>query len=50
MRDCIRVAGPAFKLLGAEGRLVAENPDCGHEFPGEVRERAYGFLEGELGR
>jgi dienelactone hydrolase len=50
VRDCVKAAAPVFELLGAKEKLVAEHPDCGHEFPKEVRERAYGFLERELGR
>jgi dienelactone hydrolase len=30
-------------------RLVVEHPDCGHDFPPDVRERAYRFLDRELG-
>ena len=30
-------------------RLVVEHPDCGHDFPPDVRERAYKFLDRELG-
>jgi dienelactone hydrolase len=48
VRDCLGAASPVFRLLGAEWKLLAEYPDCGHEFPAGMRERAYGFLEGEL--
>jgi dienelactone hydrolase len=30
-------------------RFVVEHPDCGHDFPPDVRERAYRFLDRELG-
>jgi len=30
------------------GRLVVEHPDCEHDFPSDVRQRAYGFLDREL--
>lgn len=30
------------------GRLAAEFPDCGHDFPPEVRQRAWRFLESVL--
>ncbi|MCS7043747.1 MAG: alpha/beta fold hydrolase [Bryobacteraceae bacterium] len=36
--DAVRVRFP-------RGRLVAEFPDCGHDFPAEVREKAWRFLE-----
>jgi dienelactone hydrolase len=29
-------------------RLVVEHPNCGHDFPRDVRERAYRFLDKEL--
>jgi dienelactone hydrolase len=50
VKDCVKTAGPVFELLGAKEKLVAEYPDCAHEFPREMRERAYGFLDRELGR
>jgi hypothetical protein len=50
VRDCVAAASPVFELLGAKGKLAVEYPDCAHEFPREMRERAYGFLEGELGK
>jgi dienelactone hydrolase len=31
-----------------DDRLVVEYPDCGHDFPRDVRERAYKFLDREL--
>jgi pimeloyl-ACP methyl ester carboxylesterase len=31
------------------GRLSVEHPDCEHDFPSDVRQRAYGFLDRELG-
>jgi hypothetical protein len=30
-------------------RLVVEHPDCEHDFPLDVRQRAYRFLDRELG-
>ena len=30
------------------GRLVVEHPGCGHDFPPDVRERAYRFLDKQL--
>ena len=50
VKDCVRAAGPVFELLGAKDKLVTEYPDCAHEFPREMRERAYGFLDRELKR
>jgi hypothetical protein len=48
VRVCIEAAGGVYKLLGVPGKLVAEYPEAGHDFPAENRERAYGFLEKNL--
>ena len=50
VKDCLVAARPVFALLRAAGRLVAEHPDCAHDFPPEARERAYAFLARALGR
>lgn len=42
---CIEAARPVFKLLGVGDKLMAEHPGCAHDFPPEVRERAYDFIE-----
>lgn len=34
-----------YRLLGADDRLVVRQPDCDHDFPPEVREEAYAFLD-----
>lgn len=46
--DCLTAARPVYELLGAGGRLGAEHPDCGHDFPPATRERAYDFLARNL--
>jgi len=48
VRKCIAAAQPVFDLLGAKDQLVAEYPDCGHDFPDDVRERVYQWLEKQL--
>lgn len=48
VRDCVAAAAPIYKLLGAEGNLRAEYPDCAHDFPPAVREVAYKFFEEHL--
>jgi dienelactone hydrolase len=48
VRDSIASAKPIFKLLGAEEKLQANYPDCAHDFPLEVREVAYKFLDAQL--
>lgn len=40
VRDCVRAVGGLFR----RGRLVTAYPDCGHDFPEEVRQEAYRFL------
>lgn len=46
VRDCFEAARPAY--AGIEERLVAEHPDAGHDFPPEIREKAYAFLKKTL--
>jgi predicted dienelactone hydrolase len=48
VKKCIAAAQPVFDLLGAKDQLVAEYPDCAHDFPDDVRERVYAWLEKQL--
>jgi len=48
VKDCLDAAAPVYALLGAPGRLVAVHPDCGHDFPPEVRRQAYDFIADAL--
>ena len=41
VRDCVRAVGGLFR----RGRLETAYPDCGHDFPPEVRQQAYAFLD-----
>lgn len=50
VRDCIEAAAPVYQLLRAKGKLVAVHPDCEHDFPPEVREPAYQFIDRWLKR
>jgi dienelactone hydrolase len=45
VKDCIAAARPVYELLGAKDKLAAIYPDCGHDFPAEVRKAAYEFLD-----
>ncbi len=46
VRDCLRAARPVYeRIYGAGDRLVAIHPDCGHDFPPDIRKQAYSFLE-----
>jgi dienelactone hydrolase len=38
-------ARPIFKLHGDETRLRVEHPDCGHDFPPEMRDTAYRLFD-----
>lgn len=46
--DCELAARPIYQLHDADDNLVVEHPVAGHDFPIEVRERAYSFLEQTL--
>jgi hypothetical protein len=46
----MEAARPVYKLFGAERKLRAEHPDCGHLFPREMREAAYQVIDSELKR
>lgn len=41
-------AREVFTLHGHADRLRVEHPDCGHDFPDEMRQRAYEFLDAAL--
>lgn len=50
VRDCVAAARPVYKLLGVEENLVARYPDAEHDFPSEVRQKAYEFFDFHLNR
>lgn len=45
VKDCIAAAMPVYRLLGAEENLAANFPDCDHNFPDDVRDVAYRWLD-----
>ena len=45
VKECIAAAKPVYELLGAGERLAANYPDCGHDFPDDVRKVAYAWLD-----
>ncbi len=45
VKDCLLAAEPVYRLLGTPGALVAEHPDCGHDFPKAIRLTAYTWLD-----
>jgi hypothetical protein len=48
VRDCVAAAGPVYRLLEAAENLEAVYPDAGHDFPPDVRLRAYAFIDRHL--
>lgn len=48
VRDSVDAAKKIFALHNAEDHLVAVHPDCEHDFPPEIREQAYKFVDGAL--
>jgi hypothetical protein len=46
--ECAAAAYPVYELLGGEGKLIIEHPDCGHDFPEELREGAYRLFDSVL--
>jgi len=48
VRDCVQAAAPVYKLLGAPQHLEVVYPNCEHDFPNEVREQAYQFIDKAL--
>lgn len=46
--DCLRAAAPVYGLFNAEERLVAAHPDTGHDFPPDIRAKAYAFIDEAL--
>jgi dienelactone hydrolase len=49
VRRVVAEALQAFEVYGEQDRgLVARYPDCGHDFPDDVREEAYQWLEERL--
>ncbi len=46
--EIVRAATPVFQLYRAPKNLRIEHPDCAHDFPGAVREKAYRIFETRL--
>ena len=45
VKDCLKASEPVYELFGAKNHLVAVYPDVGHDFPPDVREAAYAFVD-----
>lgn len=39
---------PIFELLGAENQIEIAYPGCEHDFPPDIRQQAYGFIDARL--
>lgn len=48
VKKAMPVVREVYDLFGATDRLQARYPDCAHDFPAEVREEAYRFLDQAL--
>jgi dipeptidyl aminopeptidase/acylaminoacyl peptidase len=48
VRRIVQAARPVFTLHGHEDRLAVEYPDCGHDFPPDMREKAYRLFDAVL--
>ena len=47
--DCVvNAASAVYRLYGVPQDLLVEHPDCEHDFPPDVREAAYHFLDQHL--
>ncbi|MBS1791805.1 MAG: alpha/beta fold hydrolase [Acidobacteria bacterium] len=46
VKDCVEAAMPVYdKIFKAKDRLVAAYPDAGHDFPAEIRQQVWQFLD-----
>jgi pimeloyl-ACP methyl ester carboxylesterase len=43
--DCLAAARPVYRLFDASDQLTAVHPDAGHDFPPEIRQAAYDWLD-----
>jgi len=48
VKKAMPVVREVYNLFGTADRLQVRYPQCGHDFPPEVREEAYRFLDGVL--
>jgi len=46
--EIARAAAAVYRLYRVPKNLVVEHPDCAHDFPPEIREKAYDFLKKHL--
>ncbi len=46
--QCAAAARPVYELLVGKGNLIIKHPDCGHDFPEELRQGAYQVIDSVL--
>jgi len=46
--EIVKASSAVYRLYGVLQNLIVEHPDCAHDFPVDVRERAYQLLEEKL--
>jgi hypothetical protein len=44
----VEAAAPVYQLYRKPHNLAVKHPDCGHDFPEDIREQAYRFLDEHL--
>jgi hypothetical protein len=46
--ECAAAARPVYELLDGKGNLIMKHPDCGHDFPEDLRAEAYRVIDSVL--
>ncbi len=46
--EVVKAAASIYRLYGRADNLMVEHPDCSHDFPDAMREKAYGLFEKHL--
>lgn len=50
VREAVDAAREVYELFGAADKLKVAHPKCQHDFPDEIREQVYDWMDRELGR
>ena len=48
VRESVDAAKKIFAIYKSDDHIVAVHPDCEHDFPPEIREQAYAFIDKAL--
>ena len=46
--EIVKAASQVYRLYGVPQNLRVEHPDCEHDFPPDIRDEAYRFLDAHL--